>query len=120
MFSVLVNDNNVSSVLEFMKQYEGRLASLDERLIDIQNDKCKLTEERQVLVTKAAEVDPNTIKKKSEIIRYFQCASCYYNTGMYMYNTCTCIVSSALAILNLLPQQLSNPQTVLNALLDWR
>ena len=59
----------MSTVLEFMKQYENRVASLDERLLELQNSKKKLTEEKKVLVFKAAEVDPKKKKDKSETIR---------------------------------------------------
>lgn len=60
----------MSTVLEFLKQYEGRLASLDERLQELENNKKKISEEKAVLLSKAKEVDPTKKKDSSETIRY--------------------------------------------------
>ena len=67
----MVDPSSVSAVLKFMEQYEGRLASLDERLKELENIKKKITEEKEVLVAKAKEVDPKLKNKdSSETIRY--------------------------------------------------
>ncbi len=67
----MVDPSSVSTVLKFMEQYEGRLASLDERLKELENIKKKITEEKEVLVAKAKEVDPKLKNKdSSETIRY--------------------------------------------------
>ena len=61
----------MSTVLKFMEQFEGRLASLDERLKELENSKQKITEEKEVLVAKAKKVDPKLKNKdNSETIRY--------------------------------------------------
>ena len=61
----------MSTVLKFMEQFEGRLASLDERLKELENSKQKITEEKEVLVAKAKEVNPKLKNKvNSETIRY--------------------------------------------------
>ena len=52
-----------------MKQYENRVASLDERLHELQENKKKLTEEKNVLVSKADEINPKKKKDKLDTIR---------------------------------------------------
>ena len=68
-FPSLVSPNSVSAVMEFMEQYEGHLASLDERSEELKVTKKKITEEKNVLVKKADEVNPKKKGDTSETIR---------------------------------------------------
>ena len=52
-----------------MEQYEGHLASLDERSEELKVIKKKITEEKNVLVKKADEVNPKKKGDTSETIR---------------------------------------------------
>ena len=58
-----------------MKQYENRVASLDERLHELQENKKKLTEEKNVIVSKADEINPKKKKDKLDTIRLIQIQS---------------------------------------------
>ena len=53
----------------FMEQYEGHLASLDERSEELKVTKKKLIEEKNVIMAKAEKINPNKRVDTSETIR---------------------------------------------------
>ena len=71
---VLVEGERVACVLEFFERYEERLASLDERTMEVQQNIRQLKEKIKVLKANAERVNPEAKIVSTETIRYVYCS----------------------------------------------
>ena len=66
----LVAANTVTGVLEFMESYQSRMADLDDRLLNLEQQCKKLQEEIKVLEDRADKVNPHkTRTETTETVR---------------------------------------------------
>ena len=59
----------MTGVMEFLQRYEVKVASLDERSLEVKRDSSKLQERLQVLRTNAEKVNPETKVTSTETVR---------------------------------------------------
>lgn len=66
----LVANNTVDGVLGFMERYQSRMADLDNRVLELEQQWKKLQEEIKVLEDRADKVNPNkTRTENTETVR---------------------------------------------------
>ena len=65
----MVEEGRVASVLAFFERYEEKVASLDERTMEVQQDIKKLEEKIRVLKANAEKVNPEAKVVSKETIR---------------------------------------------------
>lgn len=56
--------------MRFMEQYTSKMASLDDRLLELSNAASKLQQEKKILETRADSINPKSKNSNKETIRY--------------------------------------------------